>query len=357
MTTHSSVCISSSVLNNFSAALFQAADVSPAEAELVATSLVDSNLCGHESHGVMRVMEYLDSLSKGELIAGAAFEVVNQTGSVLVCDGHFGFGQVQMRRLIERLIPMAREQGVACGTLRRCGHVGRLGEWVERIAQQQLAGLMSVNDNGVLMCVAPPGGTQARLSTNPIALGVPTADDPLVLDISTSMVANGKVRVAQVAGRACPEGWLLDANGQPTTDPQARFANPPGTILPMGGYKGFGLGLLFDVLVGGLSGGFSPPAPAGEVECNNVLLMVFDPKRFSGSEHFIVQSQELSDFVRATPTRTPADKIRLPNDRARQSREERLADGVPLDHGTWSALCERATQLGVSIPQVTSLSQ
>jgi uncharacterized oxidoreductase len=171
---------------------------------------------------------------------------------------------------------------------------------------------MSVNDNGVLMCVAPPGGRQARISTNPLAIGVPTAEEPLVLDISTSMVANGKIRVAQIAGQTCPDGWLLDADGRPTNDPSARFADPPGTILPMGGYKGFGLGLMLDMLTGGLSGGFCPPAPSGELECNNVLLIAFDPVRFEGLMHFVTQSQGLADFVRETPPIDDSHPIRLP---------------------------------------------
>ena len=350
------VTITAEALRSFATNLFVAAQVSADEATLVASSLVESNLCGHESHGVVRVAEYLGFLARGELRAGAELQVVTRTASLLVCDGHFGFGQVQMRRLIELLEPMAREQGLACGTIRRCGHVGRLGEWVERVARGNLAGLMSVNDNGVLMCVAPPGGVEPRLSTNPIALAVPTAAEPLVLDISTSVVANGKVRVAAVAGRECPDGWLLDANGQPTNDPSARFRDPPATILPMGGYKGFGLGLLFDILIGGLSGGFCPPAPEGEVECNNVLLIVFDPARFSGLEHFVTQSQGLCEFVRATKPADPATVIRLPHDRSRQTSTDRRASGVPLDHGTWSHLTECAQRLSVPIPEMISLA-
>lgn len=353
MLTTETVTITAEALRAFATKLFVAAKVPVEEATLVARSLVDSNLCGHESHGVVRVLEYLDNLERGELRTGVELRVVTRTASLLVCDGRFGFGQVQMRRLIELLEPMAREQGLACGTIRRCGHVGRLGEWVEHVARKNLAGLMSVNDNGVLMCVAPPGGVEPRLSTNPIALGVPTAAEPLVLDISTSVVANGKVRVAAVAGRECPDGWLLDANGQPTNDPAARFRDPPATILSMGGYKGFGLGLLFDILIGGLSGGFCPPAPEGEVECNNVLLIVFDPARFSGLEHFVTQSQGLCEFVRSTKPIDPTTEIRLPNDRSRMTSEERRASGVPLDHGTWNQLTECAERLGVSVPEAT----
>jgi hydroxycarboxylate dehydrogenase B len=343
------VTIAAVELQSMAERLFVTAGVPDDEAQLVAASLVESNLCGHESHGVVRVMEYLDCLSRGELRTGVELRVVNRTPGVIVCDGQWGFGQVQMRRVIDLVEPMTREQGIACATVRRCGHVGRLGEWVERIAERNLAGLMSVNDNGVLRCVAPPGGVEPRISTNPIALGVPTANDPLVLDISTSVVANGKIRVAQVAGRACPEGWLLDAQGRPTNDPASRFADPPGTILPMGGYKGFGLGLLFDVLVGGLSGGFCPPAPDGETECNNVLLIAFDPVRFNGLSHFVSQSQGLCDFVRSTKSVSGSDAIRLPHDRSRQLAAERRVTGIPLDRGTWDCLRDRMAVKGMTV--------
>ena len=346
------VTLSADNLRSFAAALFQAAQISATESQIIADSLVESNLCGHESHGVVRVPEYLELLARGAVQADAELQILNQTASLVVCDGQLGFGQVQMRRLIDLVRPMAREHGLACGTIRRCGHVGRLGEWVERLARDDLAGLMSVNDNGVLMCVAPPGGRQARISTNPLAIGVPTADEPLVLDISTSMVANGKIRVAQIAGQTCPDGWLLDAEGQPTNDPGARFADPPGTILPMGGYKGFGLGLMLDILTGGLSGGFCPPAPSGELECNNVLLIAFDPGRFEGLMHFVTQSQGLSDFVRETPPIDDSHPIRLPNDRSRQTRQERLLNGIPLDQGTWNQLVAQANRLVTPIPPV-----
>lgn len=350
MNNASSVTISADILRSFTSNIFMAAGIGRDEADVIATSLVESNLCGHESHGVVRVVEYLEFLKRGAVCAGASLEVISQSPSAVVCDAGLGFGQVQMRRLIDMLEPMAREQGLACGTLRRCGHVGRLGEWVEILARRNLAGLMSVNDNGVLTSVAPPGGCQPRISTNPIALGVPTKQKPLVLDISTSTVANGKVRVAQIAGRTVPDGWLLDSDGRPTNDPATRFADPPGTILPMGGYKGFGLGLLLDILVAGLAGGFCPPAPQDQVECNNVLLLAFDPQSFSGLTHFVTQSQSLCDHVRSSKPIDEGTEIRLPNDRTRQTRKDRMVNGIPLDAGTWNQLVERAGQLGVPVP-------
>ena len=177
---------------------------------------------------------------------GAPLEIVRETESLVVADAGFGFGPVQMVRLIEKLVPKAKKNGLACGFLRNSSHVGRLGAWVEHAACLGMAALMTVNDNGVLQCVAPPGGTGPRLSTNPLAIAAPTGNAPLVLDMSTSAVAQGKVLLARLAGRDCPPGWLLDADGNPTVDPSVRFQEPAGTILPLGGeqgYKGFGLAL------------------------------------------------------------------------------------------------------------------
>src|SRR5262249_45754257 len=141
-------------------------------------------------------------------------------------------------------------------------------------------------------------------------------------------------------GKPCPAGWLLDADGNPTTDPATRFADPPGTILPVGGdqaYKGFGLGLLLDLLVGGLSGGYCPPAEPGAKSSNNVLLVVWDPANFAGHEHFLRQADQLTRFVRSSRRRPGVDAIRLPGDRSAATRGERM-NGVPLDEGTWQAL-------------------
>jgi uncharacterized oxidoreductase len=353
---HASVVIPAAELTAFAAALLRAADVSEAEARCVAESLVASNLRGHESHGVMRVPEYVGQLRRVELVAGAELEPISQTDSLLAANAQRGFGQVQIVRLLERLVPMAHRQGVACGTMFNCGHVGRLGEWVERAARLGLAALLSVNDNGVLRCVAPPGGVEPRISTNPVALAVPTGTEPLVLDISTSIVANGKVTVARLAGKQCPPGWLQDAEGNPTTDPNVRIADPPGSLFPLDGpdgYKGFGLGLLLDVLVGGLSGGFCPPAPAEAPSTNNVLLVVWDPEQFAGKSHFFSEADKLIDYVRRGKRKPGIDAIRLPGDRSTELCRQRGRDGVPLDPGTWSALVELAGELRVALPGVS----
>ncbi len=344
----------SAELAQFIARLFAAAGVGAAESNRVAGSLVDANLCGHDSHGVIRADEYIGQLGRGELQAGARFSVLNETPALVAADGGWGFGQVQCRRLVELVADKARAVGIACGTLRQCGHIGRLGEWTELVAGQGLAGLISVNDNGVARCVAPPGGIAARISTNPLSMAVPTSGGPFVLDLSTSAVANGKVKLARLAGRACPPGWLQDGQGRPTTDPHVLLADPPGTLLPFGGdqaYKAFGLGLMLDLLVGGLSGGFCPPAPDGVAECNNVLLVVWDPARAAGRSHFLGEVDKLLGWVRDTPLAAGCAEIRLPGDRAAAVRQERLQRGVPLAGDTCGVLAALARALAVPFLQ------
>ena len=346
--------ISSSVLTRFSTELFLATNVSEHESRLVAESLVHSNLLGHDSHGVVQIPAYIERIRDGTVRPGTDLQILSESSSTMVADAVQGFGQVQMIAMIQRLVPKARNQGVACGTLKNCGHVGRLGEWVERTAQEGLAGFIATNDNGVLKCVAPPGGTAPTLSTNPLAIGVPTGDGVLVVDVSTSVVALGKVKLAFISGEQCPTGWLLDSKGHPTTDPAVRFTEPRGTIQPLGGddygYKGFGLGLLLDMLVGGLTGGSCPPAPDGTPGTNNVLFVIWDPENFSGQPHFLAETDKLIDFVRNTPRKEGVEAIRLPGDRGKTTFDQRTAEGIPLNEEIWKSLVSSADSLGVKCP-------
>jgi len=244
-------------LTAFANSIFLAAGAPADEAARVAESLVLANLCGHDSHGMIRVVQYADAIKDGRLKPGAPFNIVKQTAAVLVVDGGWGLGQVQAHRLLDRLIPRAEALGLAAGTLRQCGHIGRLGEYAEAAAARKMAFLATVNNHGFGRGVAPPGGTQPRIGTNPLCVGIPTNADPVVLDIGTSVVAEGKVRVAFNKGQQVPEGWLLDPEGKPTSDPGVLYKEPRGSILPLGGaqaYKGFGIGLVLDMLVGGFSG-------------------------------------------------------------------------------------------------------
>lgn len=344
---------SPSALKDFVARLFVAAGAPQFDADVVADSLVESSLRGYDSHGVVLARWYLSQIRNGELVPGASFTVLHETPALLAGDGGLGFGQVQCGRLVDRVAAKARDAGFAGGTLRRSGHVGRLGEWVERAAAQGLAALIAVNDNGVIRTVAPPGGTEGRISTNPIAIAVPTGSDPLVLDISTSAVANGKLRIARVEHRQVPLGWIQDAAGNPTTDPNVMLADPPGALLSFGGdqaYKGFGLGLVFDILTAGLAGGFCPPAAAGTQEWNNVLLVVWDPARCAGASHFTAEADKLIAAVRGTPRKPGVDQIQLPGDRSAAIRRQRLTSGIPVTDEVWEQLTHVAAKLRVDAP-------
>jgi uncharacterized oxidoreductase len=340
-------------LTRFSTDLLAAGGLSREEAQLVATSLVDANLRGHDSHGVMRIPYYLDRVRKGEVFPDAEFEVLKETPSILTVDAHWGFGQTQARRLTERVIDKAKATGVGVGTIIHCSHIGRLGEYCEMATAANLVAMMTVNNHGAIHRVAPPGGTAPRLSTNPLAVGIPNGKTPIVIDFCTCVVAEGKVRVKRIAGQPCPDGWILDSHGRPTNDPNDLYADPPGTILPMGGnqtYKGFGLSLMVEILSGALSGGVCarevPINPIG----NCVFLLVLDPDKFGGSEHFAREVSSLVDFIRGCPRIEGVEEITLAGDPERQVMARRKAEGITIDEGNWTQLRTLAKQLGVVLP-------
>ncbi|HMC65980.1 MAG TPA: Ldh family oxidoreductase [Gemmataceae bacterium] len=340
-------------LRAFAQSLFEAGSVPADEAARVAESLVDANLAGHDSHGVIRIVQYVKAIDDGQLKPGVPLDVVQETPAVLVVDGHWGLGQVQAHRLLERLIPKARQVGLAAGTLKHCGHIGRLGEYAEAAAKERMALIATVNGHGYGRNVAPPGGVAGRIGTNPLCLGAPTAGDPVILDIGTSVAAEGKVRVAFNKKVPVPDGWLLDAKGQPTTDPSALYQEPPGTILPLGGpqaYKGFGIGLLLDIFAGGLSGApCSHPGTPLRV-ANAVVFIAIDVGQFAGAGHFLREVGRLSAAVRECPRAAGVSEILLPGDPERKARERRRREGIPLDDGTWGQLTALAKRFGLSVP-------
>ena len=341
-------------LTDFARRLFVAAGVPAADADTVARSLVDANLCGHDSHGVIRIPQYVGFIRERRLVPGAPLTILRESPAMVAADGEWGLGQVQAYRLLDRLLPKAKAVGIAGGTLRRCGHIGRLGEYAEWAARHALALFATVNSHGSGRRVSPPGGTQGRISTNPICFGAPAPGAPLVLDLSTSAVAEGKVRVAFQKGEPVPEGWILNSAGEPTTTPGDLYTDPPGSILPFGGpqaYKGFGLGLMMDALAGGLSGGecSRPDRPMPGLG-NSVVFVLWDVDAFGGCEHFDTAVGGLSEYVRNTPRAAEVSEITLPGDPERRSRERRTNDGIPIPVGTWSLLTKLADELGVSVP-------
>jgi uncharacterized oxidoreductase len=346
--------IAADALADFATRLLAAGGLSGEEAALVARSLVEANLRGHDSHGVMRIPSYLEYCAKGEVTPGAELTAIRRSTTIFVGDAHWGFGQTQAQRLTRTLVEMAKASGLAVGTLVRACHIGRLGEYCELAAEAGLVSLMMVNTHGHARRVAPPGGKAPRLGTNPLAIGVPAAEGPLILDFGTSATAEGKVRVKRIAGQLCPDGWLLDSEGRPTNDPHTLYGKPPGTIRPMGGdqaYKGFGLGLMIEIFAGALSGGVCiREVPINQIG-NCVFMLVIDPAHLGGAEHFAREVADLAAFVRSCPRIEEVDEILLPGDPERQMLKRRGAEGIPIDDGNWGELVKLAEQLEVAVPK------
>jgi uncharacterized oxidoreductase len=345
--------ISAPKLQQFATSLLQAGGASAEEAVIVGRSLVEANLRGYDSHGVMRIPYYVQAIQEGEVVPGAELTVLDEGPSRVVADANWGFGQVQAVRLLEMLAGKAHNSGQAIGTMTHSGHIGRLGEYCEWAAARGLVSLLMVNSHGAAVRVAPPGGKAPRLSTNPLAIGVPFGDAPLVLDFSTSATAEGKVRVKKIAGQQCPEGWLIDNEGRPTTDPNTLYGNPPGSILPMGGtqgYKGFGLGLMIEIFTGAISGGVcARPVPFAK-KGNCVFVMLIDPARFGGAEHFQCEVSQLVDYIKSCPRIDGCEEILLPGDPERQLLAKRTAEGLSFDDENWTALVKLAARSGVTAP-------
>ncbi len=343
--------ITAEALRDFAAKILEGGGFTREESVITAKSLVLANLMGHDSHGVIRVMEYTSFLHKGLVKSGIDLKILKDSAGSCVADAGLGLGQVQMPRFLDILLPKASENGVASGALYHTGHTGRLGEWAEYAAEKGYAFFMSVNDNGALGCVAPPGGKTAFSSTNPLAFGIPLKNgESFTIDMATSAAAIGKIRLAYLSGETVGDNLIQDADGKPSNDPAVLFEEPQGSLLTAGGHKGFALSLMMDCLAAGLSGGNMPPAPEDAPLVNNAAVTIWDPQHFAGLAHMQNEAEKYLDFVRAIPPRDPANPVRIPGDRAKTSYADRLQNGIPLSHGTIDALRRRAEKFGISVP-------
>ena len=237
--------------------------------------------------------------------------------------------------------------------IRNSGHLGRIGAWPEQLAAAGLVSVHFVNTSGFGILVAPFGGSDRRLSANPIAAGAPGPDGtPIVLDIATSIVAEGKLQVALNAGDTIAPGAILDGAGRPTTDPAAFYAEPPGAILPFGGHKGSGLSMFCEILAGALTGGgiSHPGNPSAGRLVNNMLSLAFDPAAFGTEHNFAAEIRRLADWVKASRPANPGGEVLLPGEIEARTRARRSQHGVPLDAVTWNQLAASARSLGVAMP-------
>ena len=323
--------------------VFQKHNVPPDKAEVVTRSMVDANLVGHDSHGVIHLPKYVRELEAGLIQPNAPTETVHESASVAVLDGNWGFGPVIATRAVEMAIQKAKQTDISSVAVSRCNEVGRLGGYACLAADAEMIALLMVNDHGGGTCVAPHGGVEGRLSTNPIACAVPIeGQNPIVLDMSTSIVASGKIRVKQHRNEALPEGWLINSEGEPTTDANDFYGIPPASILPLGGiasHKGFGLSVIVDILAGALTGAGCSRSPDARVG-NGLFVLVINVPSFREFPGFSTEIERFIDYIKSAKRAIGADEIMMPGERSWNEQRKREQDGIPIDTETWQQIQE-----------------
>jgi uncharacterized oxidoreductase len=325
----------------------------PAEgAAWMARLLVRANLRGHDSHGVIRVPQYVASYRRGEADPKAEPVIVQDGPATALLDGRNGFGQIVARHGMEVAMEKAAAVGVAAVGMHRCNHIGRLADYAEMAAERDMLGFLAVNAGGAGQRMAPWGGCAPRLSTNPLAFASPTgAATPMSLDIATTVAADGKVRVKRNRGEQIPPGWVIDAEGKPVTDPNVLYGEPPGTILPMGGHKGYGLALMVEILGGILARAGHARQDPGPVT-NGVFAVVLDISRFVAPGTFRREAADLMGYLKSCPPTIAGASIFIPGEPEAISEAARRRSGIPVEEETWRQIVQAAGELGVALPAV-----
>ncbi len=344
--------IEHAALRRFVAEIFKAAGCCAPEDDRVARYLVESNLVGHDSHGVIRVPTYIRFLREGKVVANVQPKLVFENECLAIVDGQFGFGQTVGEMAIDLGLAKCVRHGVSVVAVRNCGHLGRIGDWPQRCCEAGMFSVHFVNTSGLGILVAPFGGIDRRLSANPIAAGVPMPDGKhIILDISTSSIAEGKIRVAYNKGVNVPDGCLIDSEGRPTSDPRVFYGTPPGAILPFGGHKGYGLGMIAEMLAGALAGG-GCSRPGVEKRSNGLLAVIMDPRCFGDVQAMAAEMQRFVDYVKSSRRVDPEVEILMPGEVEERTKAVRLSEGIPLDETTWRQIAETAESLEVPVPNI-----
>jgi uncharacterized oxidoreductase len=337
-------------LKRLTSDIFAAAGCKREEAERIGEHLVEANLVGHDSHGVIRVSSYIDFVRAGKVVPNRHIETVFENEVIAVVEGGYGFGQTIGEEAVRIGIEKCKKHGVAVVALRNAGHLGRIGDWPLLAARAGIASVHFVNTSGAGILVAPFGGINRRLSANPFAAGVPfEGGEPILLDISCCTIAEGKLRVAFNKGVQVREGCIIDSQGKPTTDPKVFYAQPPGAILSIAEHKGYGLGIITEMMAGALAGGgASNPANAGRL-ANGMLSIYMDPKFFGEEKAFAAEVRRFVAWVKSSEKADPNGEILMPGEIEERTKAKRRREGIELDDNTWKALADTARSLGVAV--------
>jgi uncharacterized oxidoreductase len=330
--------------------IFTAGGASPDEAALVTDVLVDANLMGLDSHGIIRVVWYMDDLLNNKIQPGAPLTVSRESTTTAVLDGGGNFGAVAAMQAVNLAAEKAKQHHLGCTTVSNCHHMARLGAFAEVVARQHnMICLATASWSIAGHFVSPWGGREPRLTTNPFAYAIPTDHDPFILDMSTSAISEGKIRLFRNQGEELPDNFVLDAEGVVTRDPNDFYGPPGGTILPFGGvhgFKGFGLGMLVEVLSNTLSGHLATAEnPYGQRAC----FLVIDPGQFAPPTEFKTAIEQLKSYMKSSAPAQGYDEVILPGEYHFRRKARREREGIPLDPETWDQIVETARRVGVEI--------
>ncbi|MBV7335468.1 Ldh family oxidoreductase [Chloroflexi bacterium TSY] len=335
-------------LENLATKIFVAAEVPQNEAALVAKELVYANLLGMDSHGVIRIPQYVGDIEGGHIVPGAPTRVTKETPTTAIVEGGNNFGQVVAFRALDLAVEKARIHNVSCIIAQECNHVGRLGAYPQRAAEQEMICIASATWPAYGHHVAPFGAREGRLSTNPISYGVPTEEEPVLADFATSVVAEGRIRVSLHQDRELPYEAIVDAEGRPTREPAKFYGPPKGAILPFGGavgYKGYALSLLVEILGGTLAG---QVLDAPERVGNGLSLIVINPTAFTPLGDFKQLIQGVSEYMKSAALAEGVDEILMPGEREFRNVAQREKEGIELGETTWEQIVETAEKVGLS---------
>jgi uncharacterized oxidoreductase len=317
------------------------------EAKLVAENLVTANLTGHDSHGVGMIPRYIDSLLEGGLKVNQHPKIVFDGGAMVTLDGQGGYGQVIGMEAMEIGIARAKQHGMCVMGLGRAHHLCRIGQWAE---QAVAAGLVSLHFTNVISrsIVAPYGGADARFGTNPVTIGIPIpGEPPFILDMATSAVAQGKIRVAHNKREKVSPEWLIDDKGQPTSNPQYGVIEPFGALRTFGLHKGYGLAVVCELLGGALTGGgtWHSDDRSKKLVYNGMLTILIDPQRLGTGDAFARETTAFLESLRKSPVAPGFDKVRIAGEPEREMRAKREKEGIPVDDNTWEEILAAGAKL------------
>ena len=347
-------------LRNLAMAVFERGGSEIAEARLVADHLVDANMAGHDSHGVGMIPTYVRHLKAGLVSPNTAAELVRDDGAILVFDGNRAYGRRAAGGAIAAAIDRCRDTGVVVAGLRRAHHIGRVGAFGEQVIAAGFVSVHFVNVTDHAPSVAPFGGSDARYVTNPVCVAVPGTETtpPVVLDMATSKIAAGKVRVALNKGEKLPPDTVIDAAGLPSTDPGVLYTSPRGALLPIGEHKGSGLALICEILAGALTGGgtIQDKNPRGDGIINNMLSFVIDPGRLVDADWLGGEIDALIAYVKGSPPAVQGTPVMVAGDPERAARIARDRDGIVIDDITWSGIIDAAGAVGLTDGEIGAAS-